>query len=187
MSMKTQYAANDIDVSQAQADLDYAKAQLVIAQDDYEKVKNGGPDPDTLKLVEIRFQNAEDGLTAAQSALDDLTLKAPFNGTVALVYVEEYEWINPGQPVIAVGDLGHMMVETTDLNEIDVARIHVGSTATITFDALPEQTIEATVSRIASKSSPGTGVNYTVELELTEIPDGLLWDMTAFVDINVDE
>jgi HlyD family secretion protein len=180
-------AANDIDVSQAQADLDYANAQLVIAENDYEKVKNGGPDPDTLKLAEIRFQNAEDGLAAAQVALDDLTLKAPFDGTVALIYVEEYAWVNPGEPVIAIGDLGHMMVETTDLNEIDVARIHVGSTATITFDALPEQTVEATVTRIASKSSPGTGVNYTVELALMEIPDGLLWDMTAFVDINVDE
>ncbi len=178
-------AANDIDIAQAQADMDYANAQLVIAQNDYEKEEWWRAR--ALELAETRFKNAEDQLAAAQVALDDLTLTAPFDGTVALVYVEEYEWVNPGQSVIAVGDLNHMMVETTDLNEIDVARIHVGSTATVTFDALPDQSVDAVVSRIASKSSPGTGVNYTVEMELLQIPDGLLWDMTAFVDIEVQE
>lgn len=179
-------AANEIDIAQAQADLEYAQAKLERAQEDYDKVRDGGPDPDTLKLAQNRFQNAEDQLAAAQSALDDLTLTAPFDGTVALVYVDEYQWVNPGDEVVAMGDLSHMIVETTDLNEIDVARIHVGSVATVTFDALPEASVQARVSRIASKSSPGTGVNYTVELELEEIPDGLLWDMTAFVDIEVE-
>jgi hypothetical protein len=73
------------------------------------------------------------------------------------------------------------------LNEIDVTRIEVGSRATITFDALPEIVVDATVVSIASKSSPGSGVNYTVILEFDEIPEGLLWDMTAFVDIQIEE
>ena len=179
-------AANDIDIAQAQANLEFAQARLEQAQADYEKVKDGGPDPDTLQLAQTRFRNTEDQLAAAQSALNDLTLVAPFDGTIALIYIDEYQWVSFGQEVIAIGDLSQMMVETTDLNEIDVARIHVGSVATVTFDALPDASVQATVTRIASKSSPGTGVNYTVELELDEIPEGLLWDMTAFVDIEVD-
>ncbi|MEK6221082.1 MAG: HlyD family efflux transporter periplasmic adaptor subunit, partial [Chloroflexota bacterium] len=112
---------------------------------------------------------------------------APFDGTVTQIYFRESEWVNPGQPVAVIGDLSNLQIETTDLNEIDVARIHVGSTATITFDALPDVEIQAEVVRIATKSSPGSGVNYTVILEMDEIPDNLLWDMTAFVDIATEE
>lgn len=180
-------AANDIDINQAKADVAYAQALVEQLIDEYAKVADGSPHPDTLALAQARLENAQNQLDAAQTALDDLSLEAPFDGTVSLVYVDQYDWVSPGQPVIAVGDLTHMLVETTDLNEIDVARIHVGSNATVTFDALPDQSIEATVIRIAKKSSPGTGVNYTVTLELDRIPEGLLWDMTAFVDIEVGE
>jgi len=180
-------AANDIDINQAKADLAYAEALVDQLTDDFAKVEDGSPHPDTLALAKARLQNAQDQLDAAQTALDDLSLEAPFDGTVSLVYVDQYDWVTPGQPVIALADLSHMLVETTDLNEIDVARIHVGSKATITFDALPDESIEATVIRIAKKSSPGTGVNYTVTLELSSIPEGLLWDMTAFVDIEVED
>jgi HlyD family secretion protein len=177
--------ANDIDVAQAQADLDLAQALLDQANIEFEKVKDG-PDPDLLATAQARLDNAQAQLTAAQTALDDLTLKAPFDGTVTQVFIRQNEWVNPGQAVMVIGDLSQLQIETTDLNEIDVARIHVGSPATVTFDALPDVSVEATVVRIASKSSPGTGVNYTVVLELNEIPEGLLWDMTAFVDIEVE-
>jgi hypothetical protein len=89
-------------------------------------------------------------------------------------------------PVIVIGNLSELQVETTDLNEIDVARISMGAAATITFDALPDVVVEGTVARIATRATAGTGVNYTVVIALDEIPEGLLWDMTAFVDIEVD-
>jgi hypothetical protein len=79
-----------------------------------------------------------------------------------------------------------MYIETTDLNEIDVARVQVGDTAIVTFDALPEANVKGIVTRIADKASEGSGVNYTVIIELSEIPEKLLWDMTAFVDIQVE-
>ncbi len=178
-------AANEIDLGQADADLAYAQALLTNLQADYEKVKDG-PDADSLEIANARLANARANIAAAQSTLDDLELTAPFDGTITQLFVRQNEWVNPGQPVLVIGDLSHLQVETTDLNEIDVARIQVGSRATITFDALPDVSIGATVSRIATKSSPGTGVNYTVILELDEIPAGLLWDMTAFVDIEVE-
>jgi multidrug efflux pump subunit AcrA (membrane-fusion protein) len=179
-------ASNEIDVAQAEADLAHAQALLEKITEDYNAVKDGIPDPDDLALAQARLDNAQKQLAAAQTALDDLTLTAPFEGTINLVYVHVNEWISLGQPVIAIGSPEELQVETTDLNEIDVARIQVGSQATVTFDALPDVSVGATVASIASKSSPGTGVNYTVVLELDEIPEGLLWDMTAFVDIEVE-
>ena len=178
--------SNDIDLAQGAADLAYAKALLAKVQSDYEELE-GGIDPDMLALAQARVNNAEKQLAAAQAARDNLEVTAPFSGTVAQIFIRESESVGPGQPVVILGDLSNLQVETTDLNEIDVARIKVGSKATITFDALPDVEVEAEVVRIATKSSPGTGVNYTVILVLHEVPENLLWDMTAFIDIEINE
>jgi HlyD family secretion protein len=176
----------DLDLAIAEANLAYAQALLDWATLDLED-KTDGPDSDDMELAQARLENAQAQVAAAQSALDDLELKAPFAGTISAVYVRANEWVNSGQPVILIGDLEALQVETTDLNEIDVARIFVGSNVTVTFDALPDIVVDGTVVRIAPKASEGSGVNYTVIIELSEIPEGLLWDMTAFVDIEVKE
>jgi multidrug resistance efflux pump len=179
-------SANKYDIAIGEANLVYAQALVERTQAELEKIGDG-PDPDDLAIAKARLENAQAQLDSASAALEDMQLKAPFDGTVSQVFVRENEWINPGEPVIMFGDLSNLQVETTDLNEIDVTRIAVGSRATITFDALPEFVADATVVNIASKSSPGSGVNYTVVLEFDEIPEGLLWDMTAFIDIQIDE
>jgi multidrug resistance efflux pump len=96
------------------------------------------------------------------------------------------EFVSPGQPVLLLADLNNLEVETTDLGEIDVAQIKVGDTAIITFDAIPDVQVEGTVKRIAPKAAEGSGVNYTVIVEVNELPDQLRWGMTAFVDIELE-
>lgn len=179
-------SANEYDIAIGEADLVWAQAMAERAQAELEKIGEG-PDPDGLAIAQARLDNAQAQYDSASAALEDIQLKAPYNGTVSQIFVRENEWVTPGTPVIMFGNLTNLQVETTDLNEIDVTRIGVGSRATITFDALPEVVADATVVSIASKSSPGSGVNYTAILEFDEIPAGLLWDMTAFVDIKVDE
>ena len=79
-------------------------------------------------------------------------------------------------------------METTDLDEIDVARVAAGQAAAITFDALPERVFAARVTRVSPMAEPGTGgVNFTAVLELEETDPALRWGMTAFVDIEVGE
>jgi multidrug resistance efflux pump len=164
-------------VEAAQKDLDEARA-------DFEKYSQG-PDPKDVALAEARLRTAEANLVAAQSALDDLELLAPFDGTIGDVYTNVGEWVTPGMPIALIADLGHLQVETTDLNEIDAAQIAEGDVVTITFDAL-DDVLEGTVVSIAPKASEGSGVNYTVVVELEDWPEGLRWGMTAFVDIELE-
>jgi len=180
-----QGSANELDLAQAQADLEMAQAQLAVAERDYEMYQQG-PDPAELSLAQERIKNAEAQLAAAIAILGDQVLEAPFTGVVSELYVHANEWVAPGQPVLLLADLGNLRVETTDLNEIDVARIEVGDKVTVTFDALPDKIVSGTVTRIATKAGEGSGVNYPVVIELGEIPDNLRWGMTAFVDIQVD-
>ena len=175
-----------LDAAKAEANLELAEANLAKAERDYE-ILRAGPDPDIVSVAQARLANAKDQLTAAETALEVLELRAPFDGVVSEIYVRASEWIAPGQPVFLLADLTHLKVETTDLNEIDVAQIEVGDPVTVTFDALPDVVISGSVSRIAVKPRAGSGVNYTVVVELEQVPERLRWGMTAFVDIAMED
>ncbi len=177
--------ASELDIAEAEADLLLAQEELAVAERDYDIYKNG-PDPDDVKLAEERVENAKVQLNATVKVLDDLQLNSPFDGTVNELYVKENEWIAPGQQVLLLADLENLRVETTDLNEIDVAQIEIGDKAIVTFDALPDVVVEGEVTRVAQKAAEGSGVNYTVVILLDEIPEKLRWGMTAFVDIQVE-
>jgi HlyD family secretion protein len=161
------------------------EAQIEKGYRDYETY-NTGPDPDDVILAQTHVKNAEAQLAAAQATLADLELVAPFDGVIAAVHINPSEWVAPGIPVLLIADLENLRVETTDLGEIDVAQISVGDIAVITFDALPDLVLEGTVTSIAPKSDEGSGVNYTVILELNELHPELRWGMTAFVDIDLE-
>ena len=167
-------------------ELSVARAKLEEARDDYDTLK-AGPDPKDLTLAEARLENAQAALAAAEAALDDLELRAAFDGVINELNVHAGEWTNPGQPVLVLADLEELRVETTDLNEIDAARVQVGYPATITFDALPDVKVNGVVESLAPKASAGTGVNYTAVILMDEWPASLRWGMTAFVDIEVEE
>jgi len=177
---------NQIEVNEAQANLEAAQVELDEAQKEYDKLKNG-PDPDDVELLQARITNAQAQLEAARNALAELELDAPFGGEISKLNIRAKEWIAPGQPVLLLADLQNLRVETTDLSEIDVARIQVGSRATITFDALPEVSVQGEVLTISPKSAEGAGVNYTAILRLASIPGRLRWGMTAFVDIETGD
>ncbi len=202
---------SEVDINVAEADYLTAQASLIQAERDLERVMDGpdagevalleaqidkgyqdyeiysaGPDPDDVALAEARIANAENQLVAAKETLADLELAAPFDGVVSAVYINPSEWVAPGSPVLLIADLENLQIETTDLGEIDVARIIEGDTAIVTFDALPDLVLEGTVVSIAPKAAEGSGVNFPVILELDEIPPALRWGMTAFVDIEVE-
>lgn len=169
-----------------QADVALLEAQIASAEEDYQIYKNG-PDLDDVALAEARLENARAQFAAAEAALSDLELAAPFAGVISELNINPSEWVSPGQPVLLLADLDHLRVETTDLGEIDVAQIAVGDVAIVTFDALPDVVIEGTITSIAPKAAEGSGVNYAVILEMSEVPPELRWGMTAFVDIELGE
>jgi RND family efflux transporter MFP subunit len=127
-------------------------------------------------------------LDEAQVALERTEVRAPFAGTVGLVDTRVGELVAPGQPLVTLGDLSTLRVETTDLDEIDVARVDVGQQVDVTFDALPEEVFAGEVRRISPMAASGSGgVNYAVVIALGDIDPAVRWGMTAFVDIEVEQ
>lgn len=167
-------------VEAAKAQLEQAKARLALLM--------AGPTAEAVAAAEAQVAQAEAALAQAQSALEDAKLVAPFDGTVTAISIREGEMVAPGQPVITIGDLSYLRIETTDLSEVDVAKVGVGQEVVVTFDALPERSLRGRVSKVAPMATlEAGGTNYTVTIELEEQDPDLRWGMTAFVDIMVKE
>lgn len=147
---------------------------------------NAGATAEERAMADAGVASAQAALAAAQAALHQTQVIAPFAGQIGAVNIRPGELATPGQGLLVLGDTGHMRVETTDLRETDVARLKMGMTVGVTFDALPGRTFEGAVTRIAPMSSTEKGsTNYTVIVEVRELDPALRWGMTAFVNIQV--
>lgn len=170
---------SELDVAEANAAFALAQANLADAEREYERLKNG-PDPDAVAAAEARIKSLE-------VIINQKYLLVPFGGTIVDKFVRSGESISPGAPVVLLADLSTLVVETTDLSEVDVARIKEGNSVKVTFDALPDTVVNGKVSKIALKNAAGSGVYYTVTIVLDETPPALRWGMSAFVEIKLSE
>lgn len=120
----------------------------------------------------------------ASAELAQATLTAPFDGTVVDIAVIPGELVQVNQVVLTLADLTSMQVTTTDLSERDIARIKIGQTADVHVEAL-DITITGKVIRISPIAKTiGGDVVYPVTIKLNEQPEGLLWGMSAEVEIR---
>lgn len=121
---------------------------------------------------------------SAAASLAQNTLTAPFDGTVVKVSVIPGELVQVNQVVITLADFNSLQVTTTDLSERDIARVKVGQSVDVQIEALGI-TVPGKVIRIAPKSNTvGGDVVFPVTVELDEQPEGLLWGMSAEVQIQ---
>ncbi|MFB0547039.1 MAG: HlyD family secretion protein [Anaerolineae bacterium] len=173
-------------VDAARATIEGAEAGVAQAQAELALLK-AGASPEEVAVAEARVAEARAALDRARAAMEDARLTAPLSGIVADIAVREGETVSASQFILALGDVSHLRVETTDLNEIDIAKVKVGQRVSLTFDALPERVIGGRVTSIAPRATIGQGgTNYTVTIELDELDPDLRWGMTAFVDITVE-
>lgn len=176
-------------VREAEANLAYAEIQLkYLIRNAGCRGEGCGPSQQHIEVAENDVASAQallDSAKAVLAAQSDLT--APFAGTVISVDIAPYETVTPGQVVMVLGDLTKYRIETTDLSERSVTRIKVGQTATVFIEALGEEFSGKVVDIDRISSELGGDVVYKVTIELDEQPAGLLWGMSADVDINVGE
>jgi multidrug efflux pump subunit AcrA (membrane-fusion protein) len=164
-------------------ELNAARAQVNSAQMALNVLKAGASDAQ-LSASRADVSAAKGSLEQANAQLAAAEIRAPFSGVIVEIYANNYENLTPGQPVFLLADLTKMQVVTIDLNEVDAARLKPDDHAFITIDALPGVTLEGTIERIAEKASGGSGVYYTAVIDIPEIPDGVRWKMSAFVEFK---
>ncbi len=109
-------------------------------------------------------------------------MRAPFAGTLAELNVRQGEQLAPAAPFAQLANLGKWQIETSDLTELSVAKLAVGDTVGLTFDALPGVEMTGKVVRIGDVGENNKGdISYTVVIEPQGETAGLRWNMTTAV------
>lgn len=140
--------------------------------------------PERRDQAKAIFEGTQAQLESANASFAQTIIVAPYNATVVDIKVQPGEFAQAGQVVIVLGDLAHMQIKTTDLSERDVTAVQVGQSANVYIEAL-DVTVTGKVLHISPISETvGGDVVYPVTIELDEQPDGLLWGMTAEVEIQ---
>ncbi len=168
----------------AQSNVAAAVAQRDITRARLDQLKNGATQAqiDAAKAGVAQVQAA---LDAARAALNEATLKAPFDGAVALINVDAGQVIGLGLVVASIADLQSWEVETDDLGEVDVVNVQPGQSVTIILDALPGVTLNGTVTAITPRAENKRGdVTYTVKINIEQSDPRLRWGMTAQVEVK---
>ncbi len=173
----------EVQMRDARAALWAASAQRDTAQAELDLLR-ADPVAEEIAAAEAEVSRARAGLAAAQAALDQATLRAPFDGVVTGLETSPGEMVMPGQAVLTLADLDRLQVETTDLSERDVIQVAPGQPATVYVEGLDVE-IEGRVARITPRATTiGGDVVYTVVVELDERPSGLRWGMSVEVEIT---
>jgi len=142
------------------------------------------PPHEVIEMANAGVQQAQALVEIAQANLEQGTLIAPHDGTVASIKVIPGEYVQSDQAVVTLATLNNLQLETTDLNERDISSVHIGDATTISVAAL-NQTIKGTVIRISPiADTVGGDVVFKVTVAFDEQPKGLLWGMSAEVEIQ---
>jgi HlyD family secretion protein len=162
-----------------------AEANLLAAQVQYNYQKRLGLDDVHIESADADVARMQALLDSAKAILDSqYVLVAPFDGTIVSVDVAPAETVVPGQVVILLGDLSSYQIETTDLSERDVTRVQVGQPASIFIEALGQDFTGNVIDVDRISTTLGGDVVFKVTIELDDQPKGLLWGMSADVQIE---
>lgn len=131
--------------------------------------------------AEGRIRQARATLAGASDTLSKTTIRAPMDGVVTRLPVEEGEVAvigtmnNPGTVLLTISDMS-IVEATMDVDETDIPQVKIGQKANVTIDAYPNRTFSGTVTEVGSSPrerslTGGTeAVNFEVKIQLDAPP-----------------
>lgn len=147
----------------------------------------------TRTAAEVANDNAWDDLRSAQAALQSAQIAynntqsawavAPADGTVVNLQKKVGDGVGT-ETVLIVADYSNPHI-VIPINEVNIAKLAVGQTAEITFDALPGKSFKGSVIGIDGVGTISQGeITYNVTLSLDDPSDLLKPSMTANATIE---
>lgn len=94
-----------------------------------------------------KIEQARAQLSEAQANRQDLTIAAPFNGTVTTRTAEPGEVVSPGTTIVTVVDLSKVYLRGF-VPEGEIGKVKLDQPARVYLDSNPNQPLEAFVSRV---------------------------------------
>ena len=151
---------------------DAALAAETEAKHQYE-ISIDGPNPEKLAVVKANLDEAKD-------TLSNYEITAPFDGVVAEIGAKVGEQVTPETRAVSVADFSQWIIETTDVTELEVVKLSQGQPVSLVPDALPDVTLNGTVTEISQAyTQQGGDILYTVRIAVKNPDPRLKWGMTV--------
>ena len=147
------------------------------------------------------IQQARSALDEARDRLSKTIIRAPMDGVITRLNVEEGSTAiigtmnNPGSLLLTVADLSTMEA-VVRVDETDLPDIHLGDSASIGIDAFPRQRFTGRVTKISysavrsplqtgspSGAQGGQAIDYEIVITLDNPPPALRSDLSVAADI----
>ncbi|HYK41342.1 MAG TPA: efflux RND transporter periplasmic adaptor subunit [Thermoanaerobaculia bacterium] len=193
-----QAAVKDGEIKLRDAEREYATQKALFDQgllgaDAYRQVQNKREQAaELLRAAKMRYQIVEDrgipisGNAASQKA----RVTAPMSGVVIKKGVELGETVtsgvssfNAGTVLFTVADLKSLIIRV-NLNEVDIAKVHVGQPARITLDAYPQKVFTGKVTFVAPSAELVEKIKvFKIEVTPSELSESYKTGMSANVEI----
>ena len=174
----------------AVADREAVDAQEHVAEttvDEMREARDAAVTQETSAEAQVR--QAEGAVQQAQLDLDHTRITSPINGVVISRDVDAGQTVsaNFAAPELfrIAEDLSRMQVDA-DIDESEVARVHVGQVAQFTVDAMPSRTFEGVVRQVRmSATNIQNVITYDAVMDVSNPNLDLLPGMTANIRIPV--
>ena len=174
---RSQYDASASECEAAQSAVDALKEQLAIAKK--------GSRVEDIQAMEAQIRGLATQLKLAKDALADTNLRAPFDGVVTKQIVEAYEFVESGNPVMAMHNIRRMEI-AVDLPDKELVNrdLNAQFNANVCFHALDGKKFKAAFKEVDTEANPKTRT-YEVTFVL-DVPEGvnLLPGMSAEVALD---
>lgn len=136
------------------------------------------------ETAQAAVQSAQKALELAETQLSYTVLRAPIDGAISAVTVDEGENVQPGSPV-AVLTAGERPEVQVSIPEMLIGGVAVGSSVTVHCDAVPGKDFPATVTEVGVAAMDGASA-FPVKVRLDEETREVLPGMAAEVDFRFE-
>jgi HlyD family secretion protein len=152
---------------------DQAKAAVDVARIDYTRYLDQS---DEISAAKANVQ-------ALQNTIDQARLVAPFDGTITEISAITGEKVASGDIAVRIDNLNNLIVQVS-VSEVDINKVRVGQSATVTFDALPDKVYQGQVDKISSAGTDTSGVvEFNVNVKVLDADASVKPGFTAVVSI----
>ena len=185
-SVKKGQLLAELNLEEIRSQVNQAGLVLNKAERDHQRAENLYRD--SVATLE-QYENARTVLEVARANdriarfnLQYSAIRAPADGKILKRIAEANEIIAPGHPVFFFASTQDDWVVRANLTDRDVIRVSMLDSASIFFDAFPDQVFMGMVSEIGTLADPYTGT-YELEFRILRKPEKLVSGFVARVEI----
>lgn len=183
--MSKLYASSEISkltFDETQRDRNVAEANYQQAKKNEELV-DAGPLPEDLARADADLSAADAGIQLAQDKLGKCVVRAPISGSILRVLLREGEDFSlaAARPIFTMADVSGRRVRA-EVDENDIAKVHVGQKVLVSADAFSNRTFTGVVTERAGEMGRKT----VLTGDPAQKADRDILEVTAVLDRSAD-